>query len=179
MSSIFVYLFAGDLKPRDGKRKRKHTCTWTCKYLQKTSSMDTRLMTCVSLRRSSLGRSFKEEELFLNDLEVGSGVHARIWPYTIQLYILMILYVLYIFYQRCFYFSVSFLFKLFGVKICDVIKQKESELTIIDFEIEPIKRKNFLCFCFAKPSNCLYLWNQPIFMGFSEHVALKMYNTTT
>ena len=45
--------------------------------------------------------------------------------------------------------------------ICDVIKQNQSELGNIDFEIEPNKAENVFCFLlFLASVNCSYLWNQ-------------------
>ena len=49
--------------------------------------------------------------------------------------------------------------------MCDVIKQNESELANINFEIKLTKRTNFPCF--PKPSiACISESNIPIFTGF-------------
>ena len=47
------------------------------------------------------------------------------------------------------------------VPVCYVIKQNESELADIDFQIEPITVFNFLCILlFLASLKGLYLWNQ-------------------
>ena len=45
--------------------------------------------------------------------------------------------------------------------ICDVIKQNQSQVGNIDFQIEPNKAENVFCFLlFLGSFICSYLWNQ-------------------
>ena len=58
---------------------------------------------------------------------------------------------------------------------CDVIKQKESELENMDFEIQP-----FVFYCFTNLQLLVGLSLElinPVSWGFSPNVALKMPNT--
>ena len=62
------------------------------------------------------------------------------------------------------------------MSICDVIKQNESELTNIDFQIEPIITFNFLCILlFFASLKWLYLWNRILNFdgGFQLDTALQ------
>ena len=48
-----------------------------------------------------------------------------------------------------------------GVTICDVIKQNKLELANTNYKIKPNKADSFfVSYCFCKPINFLYFWNQ-------------------
>ena len=71
------------------------------------------------------------------------------------------------------------------INICDVIKQNELELAIIDFEIQPIIALNSLCISlFWASLTLLYLWNlminfdggfSKICWGWGIHKTWKLY----
>ena len=71
----------------------------------------------------------------------------------------------------------SWLFYGYNFKICDVIKQNESELANIVFMIQPNKDDSFFCFLlFVQSFNCLYFWNQlPNLCGVFTKLKPKQY----